>query len=154
MLLGNSVLKLISLSWCLSRKTPCGARSGGRRAGGCWQRRLHRHHEQGERAKTCQAYTDTSKPPNDTTYGAQPKNPSTLLHPSSSHPLFLPHSSSVKNRHQSCDSKWRIWISIFVTMATMLGILRRHAKSYRESYWESLCWKLLILCNNWLSEAC
>lgn len=27
------------------------------------------HHEQREEAKTCQAYKDTTKPPNDTTYG-------------------------------------------------------------------------------------
>lgn len=144
----------ISLSWWVSSKTPCGARSGGRRAGGRWQRRVHRHHEQREGAETCQAYTDTSKSPNDTTYGVQLKNPSTLLHPPSPHPLFLPHSSSVKNRHWSCDSEWRIWISISVTMATMLGILRRHAKSYPDSYWESLCWKHLILYNKWISEAC
>lgn len=39
-------------------------------------------------------------------------------------------------------------------MATMLGILWRHAKQYLDSYWESLCWKHLILYNKWISEAC
>ncbi len=149
----NSLFTFISLSWCLSGKTQYAARSRGRRAGVCWQRRVHWHREQREGAKTCQAYTDTGKPPNDTTYGVQLKNPSTLLRPPSSHPLFLPHSSSVKNRHWSCDSKWRIWISIFATMATMLGILRRHAKSHPDSYWE-FCWKHLVLYNKWIGGAC
>lgn len=143
----------ILCSCCRGGETLCCARSRGRGAGGWWQRRVHRHHEQRKGAKTCQAYTDTSKPPNDTTYGVRLKSPSTLLHPPSSQRLFLPHSSSVKNRHWRCDWKWRIWI-LGNNGNSVRQVLQRHVKSDPDSYREKLCWKHLILYNKWISEAC
>jgi len=53
---------------------------------------------------------------------------------------------------QSCEREQIIWIAIFVTMATMLSILRGHAESYSNSYRMPLSWKHQTLNNKWISE--
>lgn len=129
---------IVSKSLYPSSKAGNHARSGGRRPGGFWERWVHRHHQQQEGAKT------SPRP-------QMSQHMEKGFHTHCCLILFLPQSSSAKEKkHPSktqalnCDSKWRIWISIFATMASMLAGLRRDAK-YLNSCCESLCWKHHIL---------
>lgn len=72
--------------------------------------------------------------------------------------LFLPHSSSAKKKKKPSKTPSGLWeklicISIFATMAGMLGGLRRDAQ-YLKSYCESLCRKHHILHLPRITDAC
>lgn len=77
------------------------SRSRSQGTGVCRQTKgLHKHHEQREEAKTCQAYTDTSKPPNDTTYGELRKFPL---------PIFIRHHPILSSLSAMWKTGTKLW---------------------------------------------